>query len=279
MILTEQNIQEIYKYILEKGGIKDSQFDIKQLDSIDKEYVYFPIIYDTPEEGIKYDNGRLLYKDVEKNILKNILEYSTKYLIKDKVYSNNSAAQFQSPFNFYIQTISNNPYYKISYGNKVPFYVAYGTDSNSTGGSFKKIIEFKEIDNSVNPEYEFSGELNVYGWNKKKNFLQNAEFDNVLNLNHQGISIQTNRNDTNFVSDLNVGYKNFYNDFAGLFIRLSTNDSRNTRAGVLIEGKTEKDILTAAGTTTQLKTINGQSILGEGNIQINTTSSNNIIIQ
>ena len=68
MILTEQNIQEIYKYILEKGGIKDSQFDIKQLDSIDKEYVYFPIIYDTPEEGIKFDNGRLSYNDIKDNI-------------------------------------------------------------------------------------------------------------------------------------------------------------------------------------------------------------------
>lgn len=79
MILTEQNIQEIYKYIIEKGGIKDSQFDIKQLNSIDKEYVYFPIIYDTLEEGIKFDNGRLSYNDVENNILQNILKHSTKY--------------------------------------------------------------------------------------------------------------------------------------------------------------------------------------------------------
>lgn len=41
-------------------------------------------------------------------------------------------------------------------------------------------------------------------------------------------------------------------------------------SGVIIEDKTENDLLNAAGSTTTLKTVNGQSIFGKGNIEINT---------
>ena len=41
-------------------------------------------------------------------------------------------------------------------------------------------------------------------------------------------------------------------------------------SGVIIENKTENDLLNAAGSTTTLKTVNGQSIFGEGNIEINS---------
>ena len=41
-------------------------------------------------------------------------------------------------------------------------------------------------------------------------------------------------------------------------------------SGVIIEDKTENDLLNAAGSTTTLKTVNGQSIFGEGNIEINS---------
>ena len=40
--------------------------------------------------------------------------------------------------------------------------------------------------------------------------------------------------------------------------------------GVVLNNKTANDLLTAAGSTTTLKTINGQSIFGEGNIEINS---------
>lgn len=39
--------------------------------------------------------------------------------------------------------------------------------------------------------------------------------------------------------------------------------------GVVLNNKTAKDLLTAAGSTTTLKTVNGQSIFGEGNVEIN----------
>lgn len=41
-------------------------------------------------------------------------------------------------------------------------------------------------------------------------------------------------------------------------------------SGVIIEDKTENDLLNAAGGTTTLKTVNGQSIFGDGNIEINS---------
>lgn len=40
--------------------------------------------------------------------------------------------------------------------------------------------------------------------------------------------------------------------------------------GVVLNNKTANDLLTAAGSTTTLKTVNGQSIFGEGNIEINS---------
>lgn len=40
-------------------------------------------------------------------------------------------------------------------------------------------------------------------------------------------------------------------------------------SGIIIEDKTENDLLTAAGSTTTLKTVNGQSIFGDGNVEIN----------
>lgn len=39
--------------------------------------------------------------------------------------------------------------------------------------------------------------------------------------------------------------------------------------GVVLNNKTANDLLTAAGSTTTLKTVNGQSIFGEGNVEIN----------
>ena len=38
--------------------------------------------------------------------------------------------------------------------------------------------------------------------------------------------------------------------------------------GISIRNKTSSDLLNAAGSTTKLKTINSQSLLGEGNIEI-----------
>ena len=44
-------------------------------------------------------------------------------------------------------------------------------------------------------------------------------------------------------------------------------------SGVIIEDKTENDLLNAAGSTTTLKTINNNSLLGSGNIEVPTTES------
>ena len=282
MILTEQNIQEIYKYILEKGGIKDSQFDIKQLDSIDKEYVYFPIIYDTPEEGIKFDNGRLSYNDIKDNIKEDVendigesvIGILSSCLIRDMPYKEDGSLNdnsLPSPFDFYVQNPSTECYYKISYGSDSPFSISYSVDKDYQSTNYKKLLKFvgpyKENPwakgSFINPGLAFQG------WENKASFLQNKEADFFAQIDSLEFGIKM-KSGSMILGPAISGT-------LGLYIIPSTN--YDGPIGVTIDGKTEKDILTAAGSTTQLKTINGQSILGEGNIQINTTSSNNIIIQ
>lgn len=282
MILTEQNIQEIYKYILEKGGIKDSQFDIKQLDSIDKEYVYFPIIYDTPEEGIKFDNGRLSYNDIKDNIKEDVesdigesvIGILSSCLIRDMPYKKEGSLNdmsLPSPFDFYVQNPSTECYYKISYGSDSPFSISYSVDKDYQSTNYKKLLEFigPYKENPWKDDYYIQPNLYFQGWNSKSSFLQNKEGDYKVGLGVYGIMGESEAGA--------YGIGPGFSPILGLSIAPSTN--YEGKVGIIIEGKTEKDILTAAGSTTQLKTINGQSILGEGNIQINTTSSNNIIIQ
>jgi hypothetical protein len=278
MILTEQNIQEIYKYFLKKGGIKDSQFDIKQLSSIDKEYIYFPIIYDTPEEGLKFDNGRLSYNDIKDNIESDIGEsvigILSSCLIRGIPYKEEGSLDnnsLPSPFDFYVQNPSTECYYKISYGGDSPFSISYSVDKDYQSINYKKLVEitgpFNE--NPLKDDCFIDPNIFFQGWKNKTSFLQNEEADYITTMSAHGFAAR-NSNGFFILDQLVSGT-------LGLYIIPSTN--YDGPIGVYIDGKTEKDILTAAGTTTQLKTINGQSILGEGNIQINTTSSNNIIIQ
>lgn len=282
MILTEQTIQEIYKYILKKGGIKDSQFDIKQLSSIDKEYVYFPIIYDTPEEGIKFDNGRLSYNDIKDNIKEDVesdigesvIGILSSCLIRDMPYKEDGSLNdnsLPSPFDFYVQNPSTECYYKISYGSNSPFSISYSVDKDYQSSNYKKLLELfgPQKENPGTDDYLIYPDLRLQGWANKSSFLQNEEADYFASISAFGFGAANNNG--SFLLNPPIS------GILGLYIIPSTN--YNGPIGVHIDGKTEKDILTAAGSTTQLKTINGQSILGEGNIQINTTSSNNIIIQ
>lgn len=57
-----------------------------------------------------------------------------------------------------------------------------------------------------------------------------------------------------------------------LFVSNSERTSQTTVTplGIQMTGKTNQDLVTAGNSTTKLKTINGQSILGEGNIEIET---------
>lgn len=282
MILTESNIQEIYKYILEKGGIKDSQFDIKQLSSIDKEYIYFPIIYDTPEEGIKFDNGRLSYNDIKDNIKEDVesgigesvIGVISTCLIRDMPYKEDGSpnnGSLPSPFDFYVQNPSTECYYKISYGGDSPFSISYSVDQNYQSTNYKKLVEITgpSKENPWENDYYINPSMFFQGWENKTSFLQNKTADYITTMSAFGFET-INSKGTLVLNPPMSG-------LLGLYIKPSTN--YDGPIGVYIHGKTEKDILTAVGTTTQLKTINGQSILGEGNIQINTTSSNNIIIQ
>ena len=86
------------------------------------------------------------------------------------------------------------------------------------------------------------------------------------------IRVGTLRTDGQAISDFNGVFDVSYDAVPGEELLTISNNSSPivtvSRSGISFSGKDSSDILTAAGSTTKLKTINSQSLLGEGNIEI-----------
>ena len=115
-----------------------------------------------------------------------------------------------------------------------------------------------------------TGALDIQG---QTNPDDNGEYYVGINSNGFVITKTANRSTRiielgrNSASSGGLGYLDFYNSYGNINLRINPN-------GITLIDKTANDLLNGAGGTTTLKTINGESLLGSGDITTPTPTVN-----